>query len=663
MLIEQLNKGIIPWRKEWVDSSGGRFMNYRTKKPYSGINPWIISAKFQPHHCAYFLTKKQIEDHGGTLNKDATRFTVVYYGKALVTENSKPTEAKPHGDSFERLIRFLKEYTVYNLADTTGIDWRSKLPIITEKQKIANCEKVYELMPKKPILKHGGNRAYYSPGTDQVQMPVLSSFNKEQYYYSTLFHELIHSTGHPKRLKRDFSGRFGNKEYALEELIAEIGAGYLCAHSGILLHTKKNTVAYLQNWMKALTKEAKDNKTFFFKAASQSQKAANFILSKQLKEKSRSTSAKKADVPRPIDTAPVVKPDKSKKASIQAAVKDVLSLPKYKGISPMLAQMIFSDFKEKDLLHFDEVGAMKQKMYEKAEEKGLLEFTDDWYLLTTESMHLIDAINGRLRTLKAKKQGNDMFPHLAGSDKPEKPKGSINPFVPVSKVESGGTFRLDGDLGELLGDLGIHECSITLEGDQGAGKSQLAWQLANGFAAKGKRVGIFCPEMKASSPVITRYRDTYIAPENLPNVGINDSDDMTSEMIGSLANHYDVAIVDSFTNLKGYTQFQFTELFKSHPDKIIIGLFQRTTSGEIRGGNKPVFDAYMNIECAKVDDSFVNNYAVCTKNRFGATGPRYNISKRKIITPAAATSKKKVLDKKDITTPKKAVPAKGKITN
>lgn len=296
-LINEIEKGIIPWRKEWQATTGGlQFMNYRSKRPYTGVNPWLIGSKLQDHHCPFFLTLAQIEQRGGKLKSGATKFNVVYFGKAISTKTLEPTPEQPQGETISRLIRFLKEYRVYNLADTTlEIDWKSKIPELTEAQKIDNCEKVYQMMPNKPSLKHGGDRAFYNRAIDYVQMPNLKDFRKEPFYYSTLFHELIHSTGHKKRVdrEREFGRTFGDKKYAFEELIAEIGASYLCAHTGILFHTRKNTVAYLQSWMKALAKEAKENKSFFFQAASQSQKAANYILSKQLKN-SRKKKEKKA---------------------------------------------------------------------------------------------------------------------------------------------------------------------------------------------------------------------------------------------------------------------------------------------------------------------------------------------------------------------------------
>jgi antirestriction protein ArdC len=662
LLLSQLDKGLIPWRQEWTVDNGGQFRNFKSNKPYTGINPWVIAARLKEHHCAFFATKHQIELAGGKLNKDATRFMVVYYGKSVVTETTKPTKGKPKGESFERLIRFLKEYQVYNLADTTGIDWKSKIIKLTPKQKIENCEKVYGLMPKRPVLNHGGSKAYYQPATDLVQMPPLKSFSKEQFYYSTLFHELIHSTGARKRLHRDLSGRFGNDKYAFEELIAEIGASYLCAHSGIILTTKKNSAAYLQSWLKAITKEAKENSTFFFKAASMSQKAANFILSKQLsdKKKERPGRNSKKEVTR-VNNTPVVVPDRTKKASVQAAIKDIVSLAKNKGVSAMMAGMLYSDFNNNATIDYKDLSPIKFNVYEQAEFKHeLIDSVDGVYHLTPGGETLLRAITGRLNTLRAKKQGNDMFPSLAGKGPKSQsdiidtilkvwPSAQVvvfpakkkdNPFTTSDKLVSGGTYTLPGEIGKLVPDLGETDCSITIKGDQGAGKSQLAWMFVDAYAEKGYRVAVVCPEMSGNSPVISKLRDKYVKPENQSKVLFTDKK-MSVEDLKNLAGQFDALVVDSFTGLLDYKQEQFKQLADAIPTKPLIALMQSTTSGEIRGGNRPEFDAYINIEVVKVDNSFVNNYAFCSKNRFGATGDRFNISKRKIMKAAPGDNAKK----------------------
>ena len=216
--------------------------------------------------------------------------------------------------------------------------------------------------------------------------------------------------------------------------------------------------------------------------------------------------------------------------------------------------------------------------------------------------------------------------------KGQQPKASSqkNPFQTMDKLVSGGTYQLEGERGKLLGNLGQVDCSITIRGDQGAGKSQLMWQLVDDFAEIGKNVAVVSPEMNGSSPTISKYRDKYIKPKNQNKVLFTDKK-LTVKAIKDLSNAFDVVFVDSFNQLENYEQSQFDWLCKQLPNKCIVGLFQSTTGGEMRGGNKPEFDAYVNIEVVKVDDSFINNYAVCTKNRFGGTGAKYNVSTQKIM--------------------------------
>lgn len=137
-------------------------------------------------------------------------------------------------------------------------------------------------MPNRPIIKTGGQEAFYSPASDYIQIPDLKYFEKEQWYYSSLFHELVHSTKHPSRLGtntiRKSGNTFGNKNYSMEELVAEMGAVFLCSHAGILYYTIENSAAYLKSWKAVLLKHLKEDKKFIFTASSEAQKAADYML-------------------------------------------------------------------------------------------------------------------------------------------------------------------------------------------------------------------------------------------------------------------------------------------------------------------------------------------------------------------------------------------------
>ena len=132
-------------------------------------------------------------------------------------------------------------------------------------------------MPNKPLIEHMGNRAYYDPRHDAITLPKLTSFESAEEYYSTAFHELSHSTMHESRLDRkvkDEVHRFGNEDYSKEELVAEMGASFLCGHAGIENAVIENNAAYIQGWLKAL----KNDKSLLIHAAAQAQRSTDYIL-------------------------------------------------------------------------------------------------------------------------------------------------------------------------------------------------------------------------------------------------------------------------------------------------------------------------------------------------------------------------------------------------
>ncbi|MEO1050205.1 MAG: antirestriction protein [Bacteroidota bacterium] len=192
------------------------------------------------------------------------------------------------------------------------------------------------------------------------------------------------------------------------------------------------------------------------------------------------------------------------------------------------------------------------------------------------------------------------------------------------------SFKLPGDLGKLLGDLERFELAITLEGDQGGGKTRFGYQLADAFAALGNRIAVFSLEIGKRSDLIRRMREEYVHPSNQDKIFITDQLPDGFETIRKSAKDFDVVIIDSWNKLNVHSSL-FDKLRKEFPDTIFIVIFQRTTQGTIRGGTAPLFDAGINLEVVKVDDTFRNNYAVATKNRYGETGLQYNIHSRQLL--------------------------------
>lgn len=201
--------------------------------------------------------------------------------------------------------------------------------------------------------------------------------------------------------------------------------------------------------------------------------------------------------------------------------------------------------------------------------------------------------------------------------------------MPISQVKPPSkTFRLKNDLGEFLGDLERYKLAITLEGDQGSGKTQFAFQIADGFADLGMKIGFYSLEIGANSNIMVRNRDLFIKPSNLPRFFV--SEEASLKDVREKAKVFDVIIIDSWTKLDEDSS-EFDRLRKDFPNTIFIVIFQRTSAGKIRGGTKPLFDAGINVIVHKVDNTFSNNYAECTKNRYGETGLRYNVAKRGLV--------------------------------
>lgn len=273
-IIDQLKNGVPVWRKPWI--ALGACANYHSRRHYTGFNQFYLAWQMQVRkfNHPFFLTYKQALDLGGHVRKGERGITVVYWKKtqATSTEESDSQEV-----SKIRLFPFL--HTVFNIDQIEGIDL--PLPGSTNKphhEPIKACQEIIAAMTKAPSVFHGGDQAFYAPALDVIMIPHLDQFSSPEAYYSTLFHELIHATGHSSRLNRFKNDapkpRFGNEEYSKEELIAELGASYLNAAAGIGEPLIANSAAYIKGWLKALS----DDHSLIFSAATKAQQAAAYIL-------------------------------------------------------------------------------------------------------------------------------------------------------------------------------------------------------------------------------------------------------------------------------------------------------------------------------------------------------------------------------------------------
>ncbi|MDF9799785.1 DNA-binding NarL/FixJ family response regulator [Catalinimonas alkaloidigena] len=215
-----------------------------------------------------------------------------------------------------------------------------------------------------------------------------------------------------------------------------------------------------------------------------------------------------------------------------------------------------------------------------------------------------------------------------------KSKAAVLPgFQSVDQLKkSENTFKLKGDIGKLLGDLEKYMLALTIEGDQGAGKTRFTYQLANAFAGSGFDVGVFSLEMGDKSDVVRKMINSYISKPNRTKVQLTGEASEGIQTIRKYAKNFDVVIIDSWNKLDTDSS-EFDKLRKDFPDTIWVVIFQRTTQGTIRGGTAPLYDAGINLEAVKSDTGFEHNYVQATKNRYGETFIPYSIATKKIIQP------------------------------
>lgn len=261
-----LTQGTVPWHKPWHVKTGLP-RNLISQKPYRGINVFLLMA--MNYESPHWLTLRQANLLGGQIKPGEKSCPVVFW---------KPMKVNDKESGEERKIPFLRLYHVFNVTQCTGL---KNVPKADDSAFIQTMPpEIVANMPQRPVIKHGMAMASYSPVSDVVNMLDQARFQSEDHYHATLFHELVHSTGHEKRLKRasimERNG-YGSDPYAKEELIAEMGSAFLCGYTGIVDRTINSSAAYLEGWLKSL----KDDKTLIVQAAAQAQKAADFILGHQ----------------------------------------------------------------------------------------------------------------------------------------------------------------------------------------------------------------------------------------------------------------------------------------------------------------------------------------------------------------------------------------------
>jgi antirestriction protein ArdC len=266
-IIEQLESGVIPWQKPWTGSKNGAY-NRVSMKPYSILNQMLLQ------HSGEYATFKQWTEAGGHI-KNGAKSEIVSFWKIQLIE-----EEEDDGTKVKKQIPMLRYYHVFHISQVDGVEPKEKIEL-QELEPIEEAERVKrEYMDREhlKIYEKITDKAFYTPTFDYIEIPCKEQYKNVEEFYSTLFHEMIHSTGYYKRLNRLESGAsagFGSETYSKEELTAEIGSAMILNRLGIETdRTFSNSTAYIQNWLRVLRN---DNK-FIISASSKSEKAVKYIF-------------------------------------------------------------------------------------------------------------------------------------------------------------------------------------------------------------------------------------------------------------------------------------------------------------------------------------------------------------------------------------------------
>ncbi|MBV1690376.1 DUF1738 domain-containing protein [Novosphingobium sp. G106] len=305
-IVAELEAGRFPWVQPWAGSAGleaggiapGLPRNALTSRAYSGINVLILWGAVieRGYPSQGWLTYRQAASAGGSVRKGESG-TCVVYADRFVPEAEK-VRAHDTGED-ARAVPFLKRFTVFNVAQCDGLTEGLAIdaPLLPEREVVPLAEQV--IAASGVDFRVGGAKAFYVPSADYVQVPPQPAFFEQINYYRTALHELTHATGHASRLARDLKNTFGSKDYAREELVAEMGSAFLCAALGIVPTVRH--ADYLGSWLEVL----KEDNRAVFRAASQASKAADWLLARHAAFAGDAAGDSQAEAPRTDATDPV----------------------------------------------------------------------------------------------------------------------------------------------------------------------------------------------------------------------------------------------------------------------------------------------------------------------------------------------------------------------
>jgi len=271
-IVAALEAGVTPWIRPWSVDFDPTPINAVSRRSYRGINCVLLmlEAQLRGFGRNQWLTYRQAAELGAQVRRGESGTTVIFY--KLHELPMSTTVERVEDDKRSNVISFLRWFTVFNVAQVEGLPARLR---VKEALTAWNPDHAAEaiLGESGAAIQHGGSEAYYSPQDDRIQLPERSAFPDGAAYYATALHELVHWTGHPRRLQRDLGRRFGEAAYAMEELIAEMGSAFLC--SGCYLEGRLRHANYIGNWLQVL----RSDKRAVFAAAAKAQQATDYIES------------------------------------------------------------------------------------------------------------------------------------------------------------------------------------------------------------------------------------------------------------------------------------------------------------------------------------------------------------------------------------------------
>ncbi|MDN3544036.1 zincin-like metallopeptidase domain-containing protein [Kinneretia asaccharophila] len=272
-IVNAIERGVRPWCRPWTSgqAAAGMMPRRHTGEAYRGVNVLLLWAAAQERgYTAHtWMTFRQAQAEGGQVRKGEKGTTVVFAGQfpPAVGANEESDEDAPTRQG----RAYLRCYTVFNVEQVDGLQ-SSPEPQQVEAPKVDAAAQAF-IARTGATVHHGGDRAFYAPGPDLVQLPHARQFRDVAAYLGTVTHELVHWTGHPGRLARQFGQRFGDRAYAVEELVAELGAAFVCARLNVSAEPRDDHAAYLAEWLAVL----KADKRALFTAAAHAQRAADYL--------------------------------------------------------------------------------------------------------------------------------------------------------------------------------------------------------------------------------------------------------------------------------------------------------------------------------------------------------------------------------------------------